>query len=597
LFYAIPQMSNGECSTFSKAVEAIWKESLQFLQDRRDCSDFVLHAALRLLRLTDEPGLLTQEKRRDLQEAICSFVYWRDEQAFHPGHLLTENHQIMFHSAELLAGEMLPDEFFPSLGLAGRVHRKRGRERVLRWIDWRMRFGFSEWLSQHYLEENLVPLLNLHQFSQDQEVREKARVLLDLMVFEMAVNSFQGSYCASQGRTYAEAVLNHELSVTSPVRYLLWGTGAMDQRLSMSAICLATSDYEAPALLEAIAFDGRPEMSNRQRCSLTYQEALDFGIDPRIEENYPLFVSLGYQFSPAFMPHSVRYLNPERWEGKNVRRYLEDPSLMPAEGDLPTEPFVYPRVHPSSFRTPDFFLSCANDWCKGHRGYQHHIWNAKLPGKAAVFTNCPNDIPRTGRWAGNAYLPRAVAFRNVLVCLYQPPEGIESKDSRIDPLESHAWFPTFLFDEVLEREGWIFGRKETGFVALRSLEAGSWVEPDPAFLASVGYGAFESERYDFSSSARNVWICELGNPSIHGNFGGFVGALSRTHFSGGTECMVYDSPSVGRIEFGWDLPFFVNGHEVSPVCEKRFINPYCEAEFGIGHYEILKEGEAGLVLK
>ena len=45
-------------------------------------------------------------------------------------------------------------------------------------------------------------------------------------------------------------------------------------------------------------------------------------------------------------------------------------------------------------RTPDYILSCAQDFRKGRMGYQQHPWTASLGGKAVIFTTNPLDRSR-----------------------------------------------------------------------------------------------------------------------------------------------------------------------------------------------------------
>lgn len=56
----------------------------------------------------------------------------------------TENHQILYHTDELLVGQLFPARIFGNNGAAGAAHIAHARPRVLRWLDDRARFGFSE---------------------------------------------------------------------------------------------------------------------------------------------------------------------------------------------------------------------------------------------------------------------------------------------------------------------------------------------------------------------------------------------------------------------------------------------------------------------
>lgn len=50
-------------------------------------------------------------------------------------HAWTENHQINFHVAEYLVGEMYPTEVFARSGLTGAEHAALGKARVMRWLE------------------------------------------------------------------------------------------------------------------------------------------------------------------------------------------------------------------------------------------------------------------------------------------------------------------------------------------------------------------------------------------------------------------------------------------------------------------------------
>ena len=98
--------------------------------------------------------------------------------------------------------DAFPDETFTNSGQTGREKMEIFRSRILRWLDLRYRSGFSEWLSNVYYEEDLSPLLNLIDFCNDEEIAKRATMVVDLLLADMALNSFHGIFGSTHGRTY-----------------------------------------------------------------------------------------------------------------------------------------------------------------------------------------------------------------------------------------------------------------------------------------------------------------------------------------------------------------------------------------------------------
>src|SRR5205085_5451815 len=94
--------------------------------------------------------------------------------------------------------------FFPTAGVTGAEHVRRGRARALRWLDRRLRYGFSEWYSPVYYNEDILPLFNLVDFAPDADVRDRAAMVLDLVVFDLARLTQDGSFGVTSGRCYQE---------------------------------------------------------------------------------------------------------------------------------------------------------------------------------------------------------------------------------------------------------------------------------------------------------------------------------------------------------------------------------------------------------
>jgi hypothetical protein len=113
-----------------------------------------------LYRFGDSP-LLTPAMRAQIEDALLGFCYWYDQPGVRGMCFHTENHQILFHACEVLAGQLFPGRIFRNAGQSGDWHRAHGEALARQWLDHRARFGYAEWLSNCYFEEDLLALLNL----------------------------------------------------------------------------------------------------------------------------------------------------------------------------------------------------------------------------------------------------------------------------------------------------------------------------------------------------------------------------------------------------------------------------------------------------
>jgi hypothetical protein len=147
-------------------------------------------------------------------------------------------------------------------------------------------------------------------------------------------------------------------------------------------------------------------------------------------------------------------------------------------------------------------------------------------------------------------------------------------------LFTHAWLPRDEFDEVIEREGWIFGRRGQGYLALRSQRPYRW----------QGAPSHDRGREIIADGRENIWICELGREAVDGDFADFLGRIADARLDYHGLRVSYDSPSQGRLEFGWEGPLRQNGQPLAVVDYPRYDNPYTQAEFGTGQFVIEHHG-------
>jgi hypothetical protein len=233
-------------------------------------------------------------------------------------------------------------------------------------------------------------------------------------------------------------------------------------------------------------------------------------------------------------------------------------------------------------------LSSAQDYRKGEKGYQQHIWQATLDPYAVVFATNPDDLSegdkyRPSYWMSNGRLPRTAQYKNLLIALHDIPRH----PSAPAPLErrhyafTHAYFPKWAFDEVREVPagknggGWIFGKRGDGYVALYSDQPYKWTETGPDAgqeIIVLGY--------------QNAFITQLGRAAVDGSFDDFVKAISSAALDVNGLSVTYDAPGLGQATFNWNSPFVVAGQPIELRNYPRWDNPYTHADFGGTRYSI-----------
>ena len=575
----------------------LFEAALDYVDARLDCADFVLHGVLRLvLQFGDDPRLPRALVER-AQRSILGFKYWPDEPGRDSMCTWTENHEILFASAALIAGQMHPDAVFSNSGETGRRKQDAARRRILRWLDLRFRTGFSEWLSNVYYDEDLVALLELVDFATDDELRRRAEMVADLLLLDLALHGFRGVFASTHGRSYESSKKWAAEESTSDTSRLLFGTGSFARRENMSAVCLALSRYRPPSVLGAIANDARTEpLVVRQRMGLRMDELRRWRLDPLDPEDMMVLLSLEAYAHPETIEGFARLLDRFGWWSNEFFRPfarvrplitgLRRLGLLRAafrllEADAARN--VRPEVNVVTCRTADFQLSSALDWRAGKGGDQQHVWQATLGPDAVCFTTHPG--PRSarspGHWTGSATLPRVGQIENILVAIFSIPR----RPFLLYPnrnLYTHAWLPRDRFDEVIERGDWFFARRGDGYLALRSQQPARWSDASGE----------DAGREIVAPGRDNVWVCEMGRRATCGAFEDFAARIACAPIDFGRRRVRYAAPSQGEIRFGWKGPLLCDGRAVPIGGFARYDTPYGSADFPADAVAISHEGHS-----
>ncbi|MDF2192582.1 glycoside hydrolase family 88 protein [Paraflavitalea sp. CAU 1676] len=563
--------------------EDLVREGIAFVYTGKDCNDFTIGGMVRLLYLNKQRKALSASLVKDIEKCLLDFKYWWDEpladiqyRCYH-----TENHQGLYHSNELLAGQLLADSVFRN-GKSGLQHQQHALERLERWMQYRSRFGFSEWLSNAYYDVELMILTNLHDFAASEALRKRAGLLLDMLTYDMAVNNYRGVFGSTHGRGYSQHIRGGRVESTSPSMKILFGVGVFHTPVSLGAVSLATSDYRCPSLIENIATDYVVTLRSRQRQSIEVADAAQYGLKYEEELTTHLFWGMQEFIHPQVVRMSKQLSEQyNTWPYKNYEHYIKQyDQQVQQHGRVVNnrlDRFALSEANIETYRTPHYMLSSVQDYRKGAVGYQQHIWQATLGVDAVVFTNSPGSKDPMGVcpnfWAGNVSMPRTVQHKNVLISIYRIP-------AKASQPYSHAYFPRAAFEEVVEQGSWVFARKDSGYLALYAAQPMQWMR-DTA-------GALNEWR---ALTPDNSWICEMGSQKEWKTFAAFVKAIGAAIVVSDTAGVQYHSPRAGVVSVGWEAPFVVNGVEQSLSKYPRFENQYSMVAFDAPQVSIKKDGQ------
>jgi len=379
---------------------AIFEATLRGIDARHDCSDFTLATLLRMVCLR----LVSPDERAAIRRSALAFRYWDDEPGTDAMCFGSENHSLLFHGCQLLAGRLWPDERFSNSGRTGREQAALGAQRCTAWLDQVAATGFREYLSSTYMPLSVAALVNVYDFSGRVTLGVEAKRVLDGVFRDLATHAFDGVVIAPQGRVYRN-VLYPEMGGTQAL--LSYATPeAIVAHTDWIGFLASSADYRPPA-----------------------------GLGDLMRQ-----------------PASRRY----RQDGVEVVLHKTSDYLLTS------------LAIPASFDSGEGAAETPANWRSalwpGKPGYQQHLWQASLARDCHVFVNHPGATfdqsqSRPGYWFGNGVLPRLSQTEGTLAEVFDIPEA--------HPVGfTHAHWPSDTFGRQEVRGHWAFGQRRTGAVAL-----------------------------------------------------------------------------------------------------------------------------------
>lgn len=500
---------SGEKAEPSFSEEEIYKMlSIQseYMAHRFDCSDFRAQLLFKIYKDFEES--LSDRCKTLIKKTFLNFKYFMDEPGDDSMCYWSENHQILFAVSEYLAGQQWQDEIFTNSNMTGKEHMKKAGERIEAWMQQRFDYGFSEYLSNNYLAEDISPMANYIAYSEDEQSVIRMKIIMDLLWLDVALSSVNNRFVAASSRMYGnnKAGNIYGNSIQTAMN-ILWGnegardvlsdpylsekekeliTASLNKEPNHIVLCFTDivkkGIYKLPEAIKDIALS-KESFSSEIGCGLAPSDLADENLigqkphqimaqlgaeaftNAEVIENTIKYIRKNKMYRNSFVGY-FRFMNLTLLKFVNWKKVALGVNVMP-HGIATGRGNVY------TYRTKRYAMSTSvckdTDMC----GAQEHIWSANIGENLALFTTHPagNGNRRYGSspgyWIGNGRRPQSVQYKNVNMTIYKLPGKKRFGETGISE-NTHAYMPKEFYDEFEISENYIFARKNGVFVALIS---------------------------------------------------------------------------------------------------------------------------------
>lgn len=547
-----------------------------FLRLREDTSDFKTPSIIKLLY--DYKNDLDDKDYETLKNTLLNYKYWITDPGEDSQVYWSENHQILGASAEYLAGQLFPNEVFTNSGLYGHELMLRGKKRIEVWLELRWKYGFTEWYSNTYYKEDIAPLSNIIQFTKDSELKTKATIIMDLILYDIASQSFKGTFISTSGRAYENDRKNDVGSTMEKFLKLIYGE-SVDLGPTMLQVFFLNNEYIIPEIFKDIIKE--PGII-RASTGLSLSELKNNDLIGHNDKQIMMQWGMESFTNPEVINNSISYIKKHNlFNNKDLNSFklmnyqaLIKLNLLPILSkilNLQENGISIQRANTYTYKTNNYMMYTAQEYFPGTYGDQHHVFGVTLRNDLTVFhTHSALEEGERGLhgnspsyWVGYGRIPHTAQYKNVNLSIYKLPKNrsIMEKDLLT---YTHAWFPSKLFD-FTELDGKV-----------------AFAKIDNTYIALIGRYDLEykdlNELNDLIQNGRTTyWITELSdsNKESFFDFKNRIIKQSKTiDFMDGKLIYNTDSEELSLI---YNKGFWVNGikenHEYN-----RFESPWIQSD-------------------
>jgi hypothetical protein len=569
-----------------KSIRELADKLLEYVETRKDCADF--RAAYLVRVLLSFKNELPKDLFDHIKRAVLDFPY--EDCGGHSMCTWTENHRLYTAVTEYLLAVRFPEEIFGD-GKDAAYHLEHGKKELNEDLEEMLKYGFAEWESNNYYSETMAGLANTVQFVNDEEISEKARKALLMMVYDvLSQTSNNGGYIYNPacGRAYADNKTSSDQgNYLEPQIMAMRGekVTCFKEKEGCMVLLLAARDKDGKPVFEIPEpWKKLPDKNKREICLMQGVDIDEYkaeGLAEYSRENVRSAFKAGAISDYRVICNSMRYLRETGLVENGMLKALK-PFANPLfyrtgllrliKKHVPTgfDGAAMEKGRVYTYACKDYSISAAFDYRVGQVLFQQNPLAVNLGYRISLFvTNPYSDMGKTGSpgyWIGSGAAPRAVACKNFAACMFDPEKAPKGA------AYTHLFFPTGLFDETdlsgLKR-GVLFGRTGNVNVFVRTNPGVRFVpsaesrEMDRALLQDnkIPKGVY-TKKYDLINSASGLhyYVFEVDSKMGFAEFKAYV-REREFNFYEEERTLVYGLYDC-RLEY--DGAFTVGGKEFKP---------------------------------
>lgn len=315
----------GKCDEYTKALIL---DSLTIIVDRGDCADF--RTAPLLIILMKYNHLLDDDILKKIEECFLNFRYWTDEPGNDSMWYFSENHALLFHLTQYLAGGYFKDKIFTASQRTGLQQQTIGRERLESWFRSFEKDGFSEWNSTTYIPVDLIGFFTLDLL--DDYFKNHVRKALNFSFEIISSHLLKDTFSSTYGRVYEKELKGFKCGEMASIIKMAWNKGFFNHH-NRVLVPFALSEY-TPLPLQPNPSDnqgleymyrqgGKAKLYTFKTNDYIMSSVEHFSPFKRGHQQHTLNLLVGKEQVPVWINHPGEFVTsgenrPSYWAGNGV---------------------------------------------------------------------------------------------------------------------------------------------------------------------------------------------------------------------------------------------------------------------------------------